>query len=317
MPTQEPKWQRIESPNLPIPRVGGSLVLNTKNRNVLLFGGTNSTMGYLDDIWSSNGSQWERKQTPVRPAARYGMSLVWDESRQTAILFGGMKDGELFGDTWQFNGDKWVPQRPLNSPSPRINASIAYDIARGRTILFGGKANTGERFLENLNEMWIWDSENWQQLSSINLPPARSGANLVYDGARQSVVLFGGQAEGRLLDDTWLWDGEAWTEQQPIHRPPARDEFGMTYHDGRQQVILFGGQSYEGMAIDTWVWDGKDWSQLQTTQSPPPQVAYGAQLAYLPALQAVVLYNAFREKTIVSDESFTMTERSEVWVLDY
>ena len=71
------------------------------------------------------------------------------------------------------------------------------------------------------------------------------------------------------------------------------------------------------MATDTWSWDGQDWTQLHPAQSPPPEMAYGAQLVYLPILQAVVLYNAFQQKTITTDESFIITERSEVWALLY
>ncbi len=317
MNPQKPRWQRIDLPNLPAPRVGGSMVINPQNRTIILFGGMNSSSGYLNDAWSMNGQKWAQLQSTRLPMKRSFVSLSWDEARQRVVLFGGAGDGQLFGDTWVFNGVDWTQLQPSGSPSPRAGASMAYDAARNQTLLFGGKANTGKKFPENQNETWIWDGENWQQKSPATLPPARAGANLVYDRVRQSVLLFGGEAGGGIREDTWVWDGANWIEQQPIHRPPARADFGMVYHEGKQQVILFGGQSYEGMATDTWAWDGQDWLQLQPTQSPPPQMAYGARLAYLAALQSVVLYNTFRDKTIVSDESFTMVERSEIWILNY
>jgi len=317
MTQQEPTWHLIDTRDLPTPRIGSSLILNKKNNTMLLFGGTNSSRGNLDDIWYSNGIQWEQRQISDKPMARYGMSMAWDEARQMAVLFGGLENGKLLGDTWLLDGVEWHKRQPLTAPSPRVNASLTYDAKRKITVLFGGQGHTDWNYLETLNEMWIWDGENWQQQSPIDLPPARFGTGMVYDRAHRTILLFGGGSGGGMLDDTWVWDGDNWKEQQPLNHPPARADFGMTYHERREQVILFGGQSYRGMAIDTWVWDGQDWSELRTTQSPPPQIAYGAQLAYLPALQSVVLYNAFREKTIVSDESFTITERSEVWVLDY
>jgi hypothetical protein len=83
-------------------------------------------------------------------------------------------------------------------------------------------------------------------------------------------------------------------------------------------VILFGGQSYAyADRTETWSWDGQDWTQLLTRQAPPEDLAYRAQLVYLPGLQTVMLYNDLREKTVISDEFFTVTERSEVWVLSY
>lgn len=317
MTQQKPIWQRIEFPNLPTPRVGSSLVLDSKNSSVLLFGGKNSSTGYLDDVWISNGLQWERRQSSIKPLARYGMSMAWDEVRQMAVLFGGMENGRLLGDTWLFDGAEWYQKQPLTSPKPRVQASLTYDSYRNLTILFGGLADNGSKYLESMNEMWIWDGEIWQQQFPVDLPPARFGTGTAYDKARQSILLFGGGSGGGILDDTWVWDGNSWKKQWPLTQPTARADFGMTYHEGKQQIILFGGQSYKGMVNDTWIWDGKNWAQLQTTQSPPTQMAYGAQLAYLPELQAVVLYNAFREKTIITDESFTITERSEIWILEY
>jgi hypothetical protein len=317
MNTQTVDWRRLDIPNLPPPHFGGALAFNSKDQIVLLYGGVNSSSGYQADLWSSNSMRWEQRQTSARPAARFGTSLAWDEKQQAALLFGGFGEGELLGDTWLFNGTEWIQQDPLNSPSSRANACIAYDAAQGLTILFGGRASLGGKYLENLDETWAWDGKNWQQQFPTHIPPKRERAVLVYDRARQALLLFGGGAEGGLLDDTWIWDGVDWSEQKPINRPPARNNFGMAYHEGKQQIILFGGQSEKGIATDTWAWDGQDWTQLQTTQSPPPQVAYGARLAYFPDLESVVLYGVFREKKYLKDESFTMTERSEFWILDY
>jgi hypothetical protein len=317
MNTQKPKWLRMNGNSLPPPRVGGALFLNSKDQSAILFGGMNSSKGILNDLWLSNGLNWEQREASNGPMARHGMGLTWDEARQTAVLFGGRGCNELLGDTWLFNGIEWIQQQPLVSPCPRTNASMAYDAARTATILFGGEVDSGKKFLRKLNETWVWNGRNWLQQFPTNLPPARSAASLVYDGARRSILLFGGGTSGGLLDDTWVWNGVDWIEQQPLHRPPARADFGMTYHIDKQQVILFGGQSHGGLATDTWSWDGKDWTQLQTSQSPSPQVAFGARLVYVPSLKVIVLYNAFREKMIVSDESFTIIERSEVWVLEY
>ena len=118
-------------------------------------------------------------------------------------------------------------------------------------------------------------------------------------------------------DDTWLWDGTSWTEMHPLHRPAGRADFGMAFDESRQQVILFGGQSYAYIdTTETWAWDGQDWIQLQAFQSPPKDLAYGAQLVYVPDLQAVMLYNAFRQKSIIADENI-FAELSSVWFLNY
>lgn len=194
---------------------------------------------------------------------------------------------------------------------------MAYDAIRNNTVLFGGKTNVGNKYWEEVNETRIWNGANWQYQHLSSPPPARSGANLVYDEANKNIVLFGGGAGGGILDDTWVWNGTIWIEQKTPYRSPARSDFGMAYHPLRKQIILFGGQTYRGLINDTWIWDGQDWVHLQTKQSPPMQMTYGNQLVYIPSLRSIVLYNAFREKIIVSDEEFSTTERSEFWILDY
>jgi hypothetical protein len=258
-------------------------------------------------------------QTPHSPEARSGAGMGYDEARQEALLFGGGKSVTLLGDTWLFNGVDWIQQQTLISPSPRTGASMAYAADRNLSILFGGLADTGGKFWEALNEMWVWDGKNWQQQFPETLPPARWGANMVYDRANKSIVLFGGaDGGGGFREDTWIWDGTTWIEQHPLHHPIGRADFGMAHDESKQQVILFGGQTYTyGDPTETWAWDGQDWTQLPTRQTPPKELAYGAQLFYLPDLQTVMLYNDFREKTMVSEKSIISTEHSEIWVLNY
>jgi hypothetical protein len=257
-------------------------------------------------------------QTPHMPESRSDASMAYDEVHQVAILFGGIGDGELLGDTWLFNGVDWIKRKPVASPTPRTGASMAYDAERSVNILFGGLAGTGGKFDEALNEMWFWDGVTWQQQFPATLPPTRWGANMVYDRARKSIILFGGSSGGGFLEDTWIWDGDSWVEQHPLHHPAGRANFGMAYDEGRQQVVLFGGQTYLDVdPTETWTWDGQDWIQLLTHQAPPKELAYGAQLVYLPDLQSVILYSALRQKMIVSDKNLPDMDRSEVWILTY
>lgn len=317
MDNQQANWSRMDILNLPPARVDSVLVSIPNNKTVLLFGGTNSSLGNLNDLWLISGFQSEQQPILFSPGARYGMSMAWDESRKMAILYGGLNNDSLLGDTWVFDGVEWQEKRPLMTPNPRVHATFAYDVDRQLSILFGGLADKDLKFLEALNDTWAWDGENWQQQFPDDVPPARFGADMVYDRMHESILLFGGGCGGCMLDDTWVWDGKNWMEQQPLHRPPARADFGLAYNESKQQVILFGGQAKDNIATDTWVWDGQDWTPLKTIQSPPHQVAFGAQLAYFSAFEAVGLYNAFREKTPVSDETFAIVEHSEVWILDY
>jgi hypothetical protein len=317
LPELTPTWQHLDFPVLPPPRVFSTLVLNPINNLALLFGGYNSTAGELNDLWLADGLSWLQFHTPHSPEPRTGASLAYDEESQMTVLFGGTGGGVYRGDTWLFNGIDWIQQQPPVSPSPRTTASMAYDPERGIIILFGGLVDTGE-YDEAVNEMWLWDGETWQQQFPVTLPPARWGAAMVYDHARKSIILFGGTPGGGFLQDTWLWNGAAWVEQHPEHHPAGRANFGMAYDAAIQQVILWGGQTdLEVDPTETWAWDGQDWTLLPARQAPPEELAYGAQLVYLPGLQAVMLYNDLREKILLPDDTFIFTESSEVWVLTY
>jgi hypothetical protein len=60
---------------------------------------------------------------------------------------------------------------------------------------------------------------------------------MVYDAARQRVVLFGGNQVVSGTNDTWEWDGSAWTQVADMG-PSPRWSFGMTYDAFRQRLVL-------------------------------------------------------------------------------
>ncbi|MGB8212100.1 MAG: hypothetical protein WCE68_00950 [Anaerolineales bacterium] len=293
-----PTWQPLDFANLYPSREEPALILDTRNKIALLFGGFYGNDIILNDLWETDGktvNQIQASPSPMLAAA--SMAYAYGEKRQVAVLFGNALFGtgentKLSGETWLFDGAKWVQQHPLNSPSPRFDACMAYDAARDQTVLFGGAIGTGPE-AEKVNDTWVWDGTDWKQLFPASLPPAREGANMVYDRARQAILLFGGGSGGDLFDDTWLWDGTSWVEQHPDHHPPARTDFGMAYDESRQQVILFGGGSESGILTDTWAWDGQDWQQLQTIQSPPQFMSLiSVRMVYLPGLDTVMLYGS-------------------------
>lgn len=113
----------------------------------------------------------------------------------------------------------------------------------------------------------------WEQIPTSDGPAART-TQMVFDTARNRIVLFGGFGDppGSGLDDTWIWNGSAWTELQPKHRPPARAAAAMVYDAARDRVVLFGGaRPAGGVYGDTWEFDGADWVEAHPAVSPSPR----------------------------------------------
>jgi galactose oxidase-like protein len=84
---------------------------------------------------------------------------------------------------------------------------------------------------------------------------------MVFDAARNRVVLFGGAGAGTatLFDDTWEWDGDNWTQVADTG-PSVRGGHAMAYDSLRGRVILFGGDDGQNSFGDTWAWNGTDWT---------------------------------------------------------
>src|SRR5208283_6002526 len=93
----------------------------------------------------------------------------------------------------------------INAPSQRHAAGMAFDQSRGLSVLFGGFNGS------DLNDTWTWNGSVWTQLFPANNPSRRSFMHLVYDSARQRMLLYGGCAHSTALNDTWEWNGTNWS----------------------------------------------------------------------------------------------------------
>ncbi len=223
--------------------------------------------------------------TPLDPGPRIGHATAFDEERGRVVLFGGFgQDGIPLGDTWEWNGRNWQRVSELG-PAPRKWAVMAYDSEREWTVLFGGLEGFG-RTGDSLGDTWAWDGKSWQQLASKG-PSARDHHAMVYDRARDRLVLFGGWDGGAesVVDDTWEWTEKAWVRVM-VTAPPARAAHAMVYDESRGVTVLFGGRSGGKFLNDTWLWDGQQWSQVET-QGPASRAFHA------------MAYNSHRRKTLL------------------
>jgi hypothetical protein len=60
------------------------------------------------------------------------------------------------------NGVDWVQQQPVTVPPTRTDNGLAYDPTLKRVVLFGGLADSCEDCGQGrLNDIWLWDGQNW------------------------------------------------------------------------------------------------------------------------------------------------------------
>ena len=175
-------------------------------------------------------------------------------------------DNEL----WEFNGVTWTQVVPALSPQGRNASDLAFDSSRGVHVLFGGQ---GFSFIP-FNDTWEYDGNTgiWTQIPNAGAAPfRRAGHRMVYDSARNRVVLFGGQDEVLMQGDTWEYNGvtQTWAQITPANSPSPRRDYGMTYDIGRGVTVLHGGLDANFTPLnDTWEYDGVNWTQITTSNSP-------------------------------------------------
>ena len=56
----------------------------------------------------------------------------------------------------------------------------------------------------DVNDTWLWDGADWQQLSPASSPAERESFGMAFDELHQQTVIFSGQSGRSLLRDTWV-----------------------------------------------------------------------------------------------------------------
>ncbi|MEZ4365026.1 MAG: DUF4215 domain-containing protein [Kofleriaceae bacterium] len=308
---------------------------------VVMFGGSGNSFSFLGDTWTYDGLAWTQVVGPG-PGARSDAAMAFDPDRGTVVVHGGYAGGaalttmyELSGSTWSarattggapaasahvlvFDAARhvlvmmsgtgaweldaasvWRQRATTASPVASPGASAAYASRQGRALLV--RPGTG------VAETWSFDGTGWEQLAPATSPPSRYDHRVVYDSARDRLVLFGGTGAGGPLADTWVFAVGTWTQLSPTTSPQGRTRHAMAYDEARDVVVLYGGISSSGQADDnTYEFDGTTWTRIGV--SSPPGYRIDTQLVYDAARARVVLWGGSGSDTI------TVWEYDGAWV---
>ncbi len=114
---------------------------------LVMFGGQDDDVAFLDETWSFDGSAWA--QGPAGPSARKfpGLAPVGGG----IAVFGGDTAGGDAGDTWHLAGGTWAELAPAAAPSPREGPAATSDAAATLMVIFGGRGPDGE-----LSDTWVF-----------------------------------------------------------------------------------------------------------------------------------------------------------------
>lgn len=199
-------------------------------------------------------------------------------------------------ETWVWDDATWSRISSTgNLPSPSYDrgvnqAALAFDETAGELLLFGGVLPGNAQYSTFYsNQTFRLSGSNWEAVSGSPNPAGRYRHAMVWDRARQEIVLFGGANGSTTFGDTWVRSAGTWSQRSPASSPPARRNHVMAYDPVRQEVVLFGGENASGTDLgDTWTWDGTDWT-LETPSASPSARAEAA-MAFDEARGKAVLY---------------------------
>ena len=195
--------------------------------------------------------------------------LVYHAKMEKVLLVSSRPNRGVFA----WNGSDW--SRLSDASGTLFMQGATYDELRARVVLFGGLA-ADHVGADSSRSTWIWEGGAWKE-QLLSGPLGGGGANLVYDAARDRVVLTGGASHtnGTVRGDTWLFDGSAWTKAA-VAESPGSQYAGAAFDRARGLIVLV--RPADQKTSETWEWDGTVWSRPVTTTPLPYEYSYS--LAY-------------------------------------
>ncbi|MGC9155640.1 MAG: Kelch repeat-containing protein [Ferrimicrobium sp.] len=282
-------WRELNPRRRPSPRHSSPMAWSPRGSHLVLLNGIRSqptggdaplrgiSMSNLHDTWVFDGKEWEEVRPSQYPSYAQQV-LTTDPGSDLVVAFGGLRAGPktligviwpkepglkpLVDETWVFDGSVWERRVPQLRPPARNFATMAPHPRSSGVVLFGGQ---GDQQLgvddRRLNDTWVFDGKEWEEVRTPTAPSPRTQPTLTYDSIVGHCVLFGGTGRhdnGSLvsLNDTWVFDGKAWVRVQTASAPSPRCAATMTFDEMNGQVVLFGGSEHRWSSTplnDTWI----------------------------------------------------------------
>lgn len=212
-------WEELDpSGDLPTARSQHTLVYDSKNAQLLLYGGWDGDKD-LSDLWAFDpaSNTWtELAPNGELPTLSFNPVGAYEDTSGKLYVFGGFPDVETHeesqGEHRDFLNELWAYDPSANEwsqigqsgdlPAGRNGHGLAADPVTGRLVLFAG---TGEG---SFNDLWTYDiaSDAWTQiLPAGDLPQVRAYPAMAFDEKDNMIVVFSGQywMDWRDLEDTW------------------------------------------------------------------------------------------------------------------
>ncbi|HEX7736452.1 MAG TPA: kelch repeat-containing protein [Ktedonobacteraceae bacterium] len=253
------------------PRFNHSMVWDTQNDQLLIFGGSNGQGGLLNDLWSFNpaNNAWTNLTqanansnasdcSGGSPAPRMNAAMVWDSTDQELLLYGGIGNNTTYlGDLWAYSPAKgtWSALACTgNAPGGRAGAGVVWNGTQ--MLLLGGQSSDGL-----LADLWAYTpgSGGWSQLTASTPLGARAYPALAWDSHDKQLFVFGGLgSNGQQLGDFYSYQpaNGGWSTIEPgSNSAPLARQQALAAWDSKDRVfLLMGGWQSSNSAAYSALW---------------------------------------------------------------
>ena len=269
----------------PPSRAFASLVYDSHDNYLVLFGGRGAGSLLLNDTWTFAAGIWTNiTNASAAPPARYAASMAYDRVDAYVVLYGGC--GALacpLNDTFRFVSGGWRDVSAFAGvpPSARYGASLVWDNGDAYAVLFGGCGA-----ICPLGDTWQFSRGKWAPLTVVGAPTPRAFASMTYDVVQNLTYLFGGNGSAGPRWDTWRFANARWTNITVLVGTGPSPRFGMAVPESTvawsitglkkwSYSFFYGGSNGScltcapGALGDTWVFE----PALSVSASALPTVA--------------------------------------------
>jgi len=253
-------WALIALPHRPAARGEASLVWDSADGVLLLFGGADGR-GPLNDTWAyapagdgTGPGRWTLFTAPTIPPARRLHTAVWDDRDRVMLLVGGEAGTVVWPDLWAFRptdmrsgrGDWSLLGNPTPLPARFAHAAV-WDSTHGQMLVFAGLSAAASL----RDDLWAYHPDRpgragsagrWIPLGNAGSPDGRARPAATWDAADAALLLFGGSGLQGARADTYAYrPGGGWSAPRPGVPPAPRSGASAVYDPVRKALLIFGG----------------------------------------------------------------------------
>lgn len=248
---QTARWRQLTcSGDVPTGRIGHTLVTDTSEEAVYLYGGVNDTneqnSQYLQDFFAFHFATktWQQiEMTGDVQMPRAFHTAIYHDGQMH--VFGGCNGRGRFNKLFSIapTGKCTLFTPPANMRLPLTRYCHSATLFDGKMYVFAGKCG-GRNSNKRLKDMWSYDfsTKTWHEVEQVGADvPARS-AHAAFTCGRRMVMFGGRSSEGECCEDIYhfSYDTHAWTKVDTTHGPLfGRARHSVVVHNGK--VVIFGG----------------------------------------------------------------------------